>query len=85
MKLYIVVDRQGTIMGWAGTQADARALKNELGGYEWKEKEVSTSKDELMSFLNKFAIWCNEEEGVDTTTATEAEDDDEEEEEEEDD
>lgn len=53
MKLYIIIDESESILGWAGTQADARKAKKERpGAKEWREIEVPTSKTDLLKFLN---------------------------------
>lgn len=39
---------------WAGTQADARDLAKEDGG--WEQREVETGKEGLLSFLNAHRV-----------------------------
>lgn len=52
MKLYRVIVRGRA--RYAGTQADARAMKRETG-VPWAEVEVPTAKAGLLAFLNEHA------------------------------
>jgi hypothetical protein len=51
MKLYTATEKDGTVLAWAGTQAEARAAKKEKNAATWQEVEVPTNKTELLEFL----------------------------------
>ncbi len=53
MKAYIATDKEGNVLGWAPTQALARAKKKDTGAKNWEEVEVPTSKPELIAFLER--------------------------------
>lgn len=53
MKAYIATDADGNVLGWAPTQALARAKKKETGAKSWEEVEVPTAKPELVAFLER--------------------------------
>ncbi len=51
-KLYVAEDAEGNVLGWAATQAHARAVKKETNAKTWVEVPVPVSKLDLMAFLN---------------------------------
>lgn len=55
MKLYRISNESGLVIGWAGTQADAKTTAKDKNG-DWKETEVPTDKPSLLSWLNTHAV-----------------------------
>jgi hypothetical protein len=66
MKLYIVTDKEGKIVDWAGKQADAKWSQKEsdaMAGFvpkkrtdklhTWHELEFSTKKEDVIEFLQQ--------------------------------
>lgn len=53
MRLYMIIDEAEGILGWAGSQADAKKAKKERpGAKEIREIDFPTAKAELLPFLN---------------------------------